>query len=511
MKRRSRLTGKALKLGRRKAAKPQRASTAETVPKRSAAAISLSAEIARLRGELNEARDRENATTEVLRVIGSSSGDLKPAFDAVLTNAVQICDAKFGNLLLFEDGALRHVAFYGAPRAYLEERQRDPVVRVTPGSDLDQVVKTKQVAHTLDIQAVGASSPAIIKLAGARTVLTVPMVKEDDLIGVLGIYRQEVRPFTDSQITLLRIFAAQAVIAIENARLLNELRQRTNDLSKSLDELRIAQDRLVQTQKLASLGQLTAGIAHEIKNPLNFVNNFSGLSVELIDEIRNAIKDAPLDEKARLEIDELADTLRSNLDKIAQHGKRADSIVKNMLLHSREGSSEHRPVDINSLVEESLNLAYHGARAERPGFTITLERSFDPAAGEADVFPQDITRVLLNVISNGFYAASKRKAAATDDSYEATVTAATRNLGDRVEIRIRDNGTGIPSEVKEKMFNPFFTTKPTGEGTGLGLSISHDIVVKQHSGAIEVYTEPGAFTEIKIILPRAAGTTVGRN
>ena len=195
--------------------------------------------------------------------------------------------------------------------------------------------------------------------------------------------------------------------------------------------------------------------------------------------------------------------LRGNLDKVVQHGKRADGIVKNMLLHSREGSGEHRIVDINALVEESLNLAYHGARAEKQGFNITLERSFDAGAGEVDLFPQEITRVLLNLIVNGFYAATKRKAEAGGNGYEPTLTAATRSLGDSVEIRIRDNGTGIPPDVKEKMFNPFFTTKPAGEGTGLGLSLSHDIVVKQHGGSIEVDTRPGEFTEFRVILPRA--------
>src|ERR1700685_4579975 len=196
--------------------------------------------------------------------------------------------------------------------------------------------------------------------------------------------------------------------------------------------------------------------------------------------------------------------MQGNHDKVVQHGKRADSIVKNMLLHSRQGSGEHRPVDINALVDESLNLAYHGARAEKQGFTITLERSFDPAAGEADLFPQEITRVLLNLISNGFYAATKRKAEANGGNYEPTLSATTKNLGESVEIRIRDNGTGIPPEVREKMFNPFFTTKPAGEGTGLGLSISHDIIVKQHSGTIAVDTEPGKFTEFTIVLPRRA-------
>jgi signal transduction histidine kinase len=224
----------------------------------------------------------------------------------------------------------------------------------------------------------------------------------------------------------------------------------------------------------------------------------------LIDELQEALKDVSCNKKRRGEITELMDTLRGNLDKVVQHGKRADAIVKNMLLHSREGSGEHRLVDINALVEEGLNLAYHGARAEKQGFNITLEKSLDPAVGEADVFPQDITRVLLNLISNGFYAATKRKAQADNDGYEPILAVATKNLGDSVEIRVRDNGTGIAPEVKERIFNPFFTTKPAGEGTGLGLSISHDVIVKQHGGSIEVETKPGEFTEFKITLPRAA-------
>jgi signal transduction histidine kinase len=279
---------------------------------------------------------------------------------------------------------------------------------------------------------------------------------------------------------------------------------RTRELGKSLEDLRTTQDRLVQTQKLASLGQLTAGIAHEIKNPLNFINNFSGISAELIDELRETLDRVKVDEKTRTEIGELTNTLRDNLDKIVQHGKRADAIVKNMLLHSRKGSGEHRLVDVNALVEESLNLAYHGARAEKQGFKINMERSYDRAAGQVDVFPQEITRALLNLISNGFYAATKRKEQSNSDAYEPTLTATTKNLGDKVEIRIRDNGTGIPPEAREKMFNPFFTTKPAGEGTGLGLSLSHDIIVKQHAGSIEVDSQPGEYTEVRIVLPRAA-------
>src|SRR6516162_1965319 len=329
------------------------------------------------------------------------------------------------------------------------------------------------------------------------------MLREGVPIGLLVLTRAEVQPFTDNQIELVTTYADQAAIAIENVRLFEAEQERTHELTKSLEDLRTTQDRLVQTQKLASLGQLTAGIAHEIKNPLNFVNNFSGVSAELIDELQEALK-SDFDEKVRTEIIELSNTLRSNLEKVMQHGKRADAIVKNMLLHSREGSGEHRLVDANALVEESLNLAYHGARAEKQGFKITMERSFDPAAGEIDVFPQEITRALLNLISNGFYAATKRKEQDKSEGFEPTLAASTKNLGDRVEIRICDNGAAMPPEVREKMFNPFFTTKPAGEGTGLGLSITHDIIVKQHSGSIEVASQPGEFTEVRIILPRTA-------
>jgi signal transduction histidine kinase len=313
------------------------------------------------------------------------------------------------------------------------------------------------------------NSPTL-KFGINRTVLAVPLMREGVSIGVLVVTRSTVKPFTPNEIALIETFANQASIAIENVRLFESVEARTHELARSLEDLQTAQDRLVQTQKLASLGQLTAGIAHEIKNPLNFVNNFSSLSTELIDELQEALRSESLSEKGRAEIKEITETLRANLDKIEQHGKRADSIVKNMLLHSREGSGEHRLVDANALVEESLNLAYHGARAENQSFKINMERSFDPAAGQVDVYPQEITRALLNLISNGFYAATKRKGQSNSDTYEPTLTAATKNLGDKVEIRIRDNGTGISPEVKEKMFNPFFTNKPAGEGTGLGLS-----------------------------------------
>jgi signal transduction histidine kinase len=385
------------------------------------------------------------------------------------------------------------------------EYLKDIPIEIDRGSASGRALLESRAVHIPDVTA----DPEYImleaqKLGKFRTILSVPMLRESVPIGVLNLTRSEVRPFTDKQIELVTTFADQAAIAIENVRLFESVEARTRELAKSLEDLRATQDRLVQTQKLASLGQLTAGIAHEIKNPLNFVNNFSGVSSELIDELQEALKGLSIDQKARAEINELADTLRGNLDKVVQHGKRADAIVKNMLLHSREGSVEHRIVDVNGLVDESLNLAWHGARAEKQGFDITLQRSFDQTAGEADLFPQDITRALLNLISNGFYAATSRQAETNGGDYVPTLAASTKSLGDRVEIRIRDNGTGIPPEVKEKMFNPFFTTKPAGEGTGLGLSICHDIIVKQHGGSIEVDTQPGEFTEIRVILPRVA-------
>ena len=467
-----------------------------------AAQAVIAIENTRLLNELRESLQQQTATADVLKVISRSTFDLQTVLQTLVESAARLCDADNATITREKDGAFYRAEAYGFSREFMDYVQDIPI-KAERGSASGRALLEGRVVHIPDVKADPEYTwSEAQRLGDFRTIVAVPMLREGAPIGVLTLTRSDVRPFTDKQIELVTTFADQAAIAIENVRLFENVETRTRELAASLEELRTTQDRLVQTQKLALLGQLTAGIAHEIKNPLNFVNNFSGISAELIGELQDTLKGMPLDDKARTEINELTDTLKSNFDKVVHHGRRADAIVKNMLQHSREGSGEHRVIDINALVEESLNLAWHGARAETQGFEVKLKQSFDPSAGEADVFPQDIRRALLNLIANGFYAATRRRAETNGGDYEPTFTASTKNLGDRVEISIRDNGTGIAPDVKEKMFEPFFTTKPTGEGTGLGLSISHDVIVKQHAGTIEVDTQPGEFTEIRIVLPR---------
>jgi GAF domain-containing protein len=422
----------------------------------------IAMENARLLSNLRQRTDELGHSVSELRALGdvshavNSTLDLETVLSTIVGKAVQLSGTEAGAIYVIDDpqSALHLRATYGMDRELI-----DTLAGQRIGLDEGIVAQALAQREPVQIPDLKDQPPSavndIILRAGFRALLVAPLLRGEEIVGTLVVRRRAPGSFPQNTVDLIKTFAAQSAVAIQNAKLFDGVETRTRELANSLDDLRTTQDRLVQTQKLASLGQLTAGIAHEIKNPLNFVNNFSGVSVELIDELQQALEAPQLDIKARAEIAELANTLRGNLDKIVQHGKRADAIVKNMLLHSREGSGEHRPVNVNGLVEESLNLAYHGARAEKQGFTITLERSFDPTAGEFDVFPQEITRALLNLISNGFYAATKRSGQTTGDGFEPTVRAATKNLGDRVEIRIRDNGAGIPPEVREKMFNLF--------------------------------------------------------
>lgn len=451
--------------------------------------------------DLRESLRQQTATADVLKVISRSAFDLQAVLQTLIESAAHLCEADSATITRQENGVFYRSEAFGFSKEFLDAIRTMPVVPER-SSAAGRALLEGKVVHIPDIlEDPEYTFTRIVGLDQFRTTLGVPMLRDGVPIGVMTLTRTEVQPFTEKQIELVSTFADQAAIAIENSRLFEEVQSRTRELSRSLEELRLAQNRLVQTEKLASLGQLTAGIAHEIKNPLNFVNNFAALSAELIDELNEALEPAAIDVTARQEIGELTQMLKGNLERVVQHGKRADSIVKNMLLHSRQGAGEQRAADINAIVEESLNLAYHGARAEQPGFNITLQREFDPAAGMIEIYPQEITRVFLNLISNGFYAATRRKQL-NHGAFEPTLSAATRSLGDCVEIRIRDNGSGIPDEILEKMFNPFFTTKPAGEGTGLGLSMSHDIIVKQHGGRIDVETRADEFTEFIVTLPR---------
>jgi GAF domain-containing protein len=466
--------------------------------------------------DLTEALQQQTATANVLKVISRSAFDLQAVLTTLAESARDLCGASFVTLSLREGDAMRLRAESGCTPEIVQFMGAHPI-RAGRETFTGRVMLSGEAVHLPDVFADPeydfGEGP---RIGNYRALLAVPLLREGrveglrgpfgvrQVLGVFALARPDPVPFTERQIEMVRAFADQAVIAIENARLFNEVQSRTKELAASLDDLRKAQDRLIQSEKLASLGQLTAGIAHEIKNPLNFINNYSALSRELVDELAEAIKGAAGNEATHGEADELIGAIGGNLDKIVQHGKRADSIVKNMLLHSREGSGERATTNVNTMVEEALNLAYHGARAEKPEFNVTIAKSLDPNAGAAEVYAQEMSRVLLNLISNGFYATTKRKQNVGDGAYEPTIAASTRDLGLKVEIAIRDNGTGISDEVKAKMFNPFFTTKPAGEGTGLGLSLSHDIVVKQHGGTIEVLTEPDAFTQFTIVLPRGA-------
>jgi histidine kinase len=355
-----------------------------------------------------------------------------------------------------------------------------------------------------------------------RALLSVPLTCRQGTIGVMQVLNPRSGGcFTDEDLAFLEALAGSVAVAIENARLYadlkasaavleqrvaertRELRDKNAELERTLTQLQQTQQQLIVQEKLASLGALTAGIAHEIKNPLNFVTNFAALSAELADELRTLLADEQdkLSDSARTQVADLLDTLLQNVQKIAAHGKRADSIVRGMLQHARGSAAAPEPIDVNAFLAEYVTLAQHGMRAQTPPLTVTLETDYDPAVGSILAVPQDLSRVVLNLLTNAAYATNQKRLQ-IGDSFVPTVWIGTKNLGERIEIRIRDNGTGIPPAVRDKLFTPFVTTKPPGAGTGLGLSISHDIIVQQHHGEIHFASEEGSHTEFIIVLPR---------
>ncbi len=338
-----------------------------------------------------------------------------------------------------------------------------------------------------------------------------PGLSEADKATFLKLVKEADRALTISEFKLDRTEKVKRTTAILLEETIEELEQKraaieqTNAaLSKSLEDLKATQAQLIQSEKLASLGELTAGIAHEIQNPLNFVNNFSELSVDLAKELKEELEKDPVDKAL---VQELTADLTSNQQKINHHGKRAADIVSGMLQHARASTGTKEPTDLNALADEYLRLAYHGLRAKDPTFNAKMETDFDPAVGMVEVIPQDIGRVFLNIINNAFYATQQRKQQG-ENGYEPTVSVSSRLVpplwkqgAGQVVFIIKDNGTGISDDVKAKIFQPFFTTKPTGQGTGLGLSISYDIVTKGHSGSMTVESEEGKGTEFIIVLP----------
>jgi two-component system NtrC family sensor kinase len=589
----------------------------------------IAIENARLLKELRQSLQQQTATADVLKTISRSSVELKTVLDALLETAARLCHADQSYMFRRHADGLHHlIAAYGVSdegEAFMQSNPFAPDRGTTSG----RVALERRPIHIPDVLA----DPEYTftegqRLAGFRTLLGLPLLREDTLIGVFVIGRSRVEPFTDKEIELLTTFADQAVIAIENARLFEELRDRQAELrvtfdnmgdgvvmfdaearltawnrnfqemielpeaflagrpssaeyfryladrgefisadleaqlgrsvddtelemryertrpdgrvvevrrnpvpgggfvliysditqrkraeetihaardaaERALQDLQAAQASLVHAQKMAALGQLTAGIAHEIKNPLNFVNNFAGVSVELLEELKQAAAEAigALRADKRAEILETIGMLTGNLEKIAEHGRRADGIVRSMLQHSRGSSGAWHATDLNALVEETLNLAYHGARAQDRDFEIMLELDLENDLAPIEVVSQDVSRALLNLISNGFYAVTKRGREG-NGLFRPALKIATREFGEGIEIRVRDNGIGIAPEYWEKLFQPFFTTKPTGEGTGLGLSISYEIITQQHCGTITVDSKLGDFTEFTVRLPR---------
>jgi signal transduction histidine kinase len=306
------------------------------------------------------------------------------------------------------------------------------------------------------------------------------------------------------------LLRARIGACLEKKQLRDQEKTKTEELERTLEQLKRTQDQLVVSEKLASLGELTAGIAHEIRNPLNFVTNFAQLSGDLMDELRAELdaQKGRLDAAARDNVQELLTNLQMNVAKIEEHGRRADSIVSSMLMHSRGQPGQWQPTDLNALLDQYVKLAYHGLRARDASFTIHLDTDYDPGVGRVNVIPQDLSRVFLNIANNACYAAYARKHA-EGDAFTPEVRAATRDLGDEVEIRIRDNGNGVPEPIRDQIFIPFFTTKPAGMGSGLGLSISYDIVVRQHGGEIRLESEEGKYAEFIVTLPREGGPIRG--
>jgi histidine kinase len=410
-----------------------------------------------------------------------------------------------------------------------EENQTTVTPRVDDAAEYSRAI-VRYVERTHETVVLGDAaragqfrSDAYVLRARPRSVLCMPIIKQKKLVGVLYLENGLVADaFTEERCKVLDLLTAQAAISLENARLYDtldhrvkdrtrELRESNDELSQALRTLQDTQRQLIVQEKLASLGTLTSGIAHEIKNPLNFVNNFAELSIGLAAELSDEVgrQAARLDEDTRAYLAEIAGDLRQNSAKIHEHGKRADAIVEAMLEHARTDVGERREIDLNALVSEYASLVSSGHRTGGSGPGVSFTTSYDPALPPVEAVPQDLGRVFLNIINNACYAAAAKKKR-LGAAFAPEVKISTLEVGDSVQVRVRDNGDGIPVALRDKIYNPFFTTKPPGEGTGLGLSISYDIVVQGSGGALTFESEEGAFAEFIVTLPKkGAGVALG--
>ena len=447
-------------------------------------------ENARLFKEERRRADEQKALLETMTDL-SGKLELNHLLTSVLERAVFLLKVTGGELAIYheESKELEVVASHNLG-------VNSKGVRLKHGEGaMGQVADTLGPVIITDYQTWEGRSDKYAKTT-VRSVIMVPLLIGNQLVGALGgVHLEENRHFDNKDLQLLNMFAPLAATAIENARLFDKTTRLLEEAEHRAEELRRTQDHLIRQEKLASLGELTAGIAHEIQNPLNFVNNFSEVSNELIDEMKSHLATGNWQPATQI-----ADDVKQNMEKILHHGKRADAIVKGMLQHSRTSSGQKELTDINALCDEYLRLAYHGLRAKDKSFNAAFTTDFDATLGKVNLIPQEIGRVILNLINNAFYAVSEKKKLNLNN-YEPTVTVTTKKTEKNVEIHVTDNGIGIPQKVIDKIFQPFFTTKPTGQGTGLGLSLSYDIITKGHGGELKVVTKEGEGSEFIVQLP----------
>lgn len=439
-------------------------------------------------------------------IINSVSTDIHQSIslDKVLKKTVESLSENLRyldliSIYLIEGNCLELKAYSGLPGWLIEKAQSIPY----PNGYMWKTIAAGVTRYTPDAtkeEVIGKTS----KDLGINSFLCIPLRDKEEIIGALSVSSKNKYAFESGEQELFKIVVSQIEDAISNARFAEERQKLIDQLEENLQKIKSMQQELITQEKLASLGTMTAGIAHEIKNPLNFVNNFSAVSLELTEELRETLdkeKDnLPAD--AYEDIDDIISNLETNSKKINEHGKRADRIVHTMLQHSRDKKGERQNVDINTLLDDDINLAYHGMRAQDETFNVSIEKEFDPNMEDVSIVPQDMSRVFLNILTNAFYETSKKQKRSSA-GFSPEVIISTKNLSDSIEVRIRDNADGITEEAQKKLFTPFFTTKPAGQGTGLGLSISYDIIVTEHGGTLRFETQEDEFTEFIMTIPKS--------